>query len=67
MNQKFVGYMTRPACVLGSRVVTTASLAEKVPGWTPEEAIKRTGVATRHWAGKGKMSSQWRSKRPINC
>ncbi len=53
MNQQFAGYLARPTCVLGSRVVSTASLAEKVPGWTPEEAIKRTGVATRHWADKG--------------
>ncbi len=45
-------YLSRPACALGSRVVTTAELAANIPGWTADEALKRTGVETRNWIGE---------------
>jgi 3-oxoacyl-[acyl-carrier-protein] synthase-3 len=45
-------YLSRPASVLGSRVVTTQELTANLPDWTVEEAVKRTGVETRHWLGE---------------
>ncbi|HET6882758.1 MAG TPA: thiamine pyrophosphate-dependent enzyme, partial [Pirellulales bacterium] len=49
-------YASRPACALGSRVVTTAEIAAKIPGWTAAEAIKRTGVERRHWIAEGETA-----------
>ncbi len=46
-------YMTRPACALGSKTVSTESLAASVAGWTAAEAVKRTGVESRQWIGEG--------------
>ena len=41
--------LSRPACVVGGRVVSTELLASNIPGWTAKEAIKRTGVVSRNW------------------
>ncbi len=53
MNLEQDVYLSRPACVLASRVVSTEFIANNIPGWTTKEAIKRTGVASRCWVGDG--------------
>lgn len=52
-KMNIAGFFLKPTAVLGSRSVETASIAAEIPGWTPEDAVKRTGIATRRWACNG--------------
>ena len=42
-------YGSRPCTVVGEQVVTSESLAGKIPGWTSDMVRKRTGVLRRNW------------------
>lgn len=46
-------YALRPSAVPGGREVSSARLAETLPGWTAEEIVKRTGVESRYWVSDG--------------
>lgn len=46
-------YLSRPTSATGSRLVPTSEIARGIAGWTAEDAIARTGVATRPWVVDG--------------
>ena len=52
-DSDLVAGIAKIAAKLGSRLVTNEEISAMCPTWSPDDIVKRTGIETRHWLGKG--------------